>query len=410
MTEGFEAPQTGFRAPRVPFDLRCITLGAAGYVVLLLADWLLGLVFDVSSPVQGLTAQLIGHLGIFGQAAAGPALNWWQFTFTLVVWIAVWALFGAAILRAAALRLTRDEPLSLGGCLAFGGKNWLCYLRAPILIVLFAVFFLLCNMLAGLVMSLWGVGSSILNLVMFPLVLVSSLLVTFSLVVGAVAVPLMWAGIAVEQNGALEAVSRAFSYIFARPFRFLFGYALLFLLIGIVIFLAGHFEITVQKSLQAGIVRAELDDLVSKEKEMGVLAEAARDNETVLREKAGIANIKNITEAPWYDTLGFAWMWILLSVFLMGFKGYAVYVFFGGTASIYLQLRQEIDGTEETEIYPPLEDESEAGDGAEPRWVGTEAPAADPEPDAQPKPETTEEDAGEEEAEADSETKPGDGS
>jgi hypothetical protein len=407
MTEGFEAPQTGFRAPRVPFDLRCILLGAAGYLVVMLADWILGLLFHVSSPVQGLTAQLVGHLGVFGKSATGPALNWWQFTITLVVWISVWALFGAAILRAAALRLTRDEPLSLKDCLAFGGKNWLCYLRAPVLLALFAVFFILCNMLAGLVMSLWGVGSSILNLVLFPLVLISSLLVTFSVVVGAVAVPLMWAGIAVEQNGALEAVSRAFSYIFARPFRFLFGYALLFLLIAIVVFLAGHFEITVQQSLKAGIVRAELDNLVSYEKAMGDALDApARDAPHVARWRAGIANIRNIKEAPWYDTLGFAWMWILLSAFLMGFKGYAVYVFFGGTASLYLQLRQEIDGTEETEIYPPLEDEFESGEGVEPRWTGEEPPAEEQEPKA----EAAEGDEGEEEGQKDPEPNPGDGS
>ncbi|MHC4223918.1 MAG: hypothetical protein ACYSUN_08010, partial [Planctomycetota bacterium] len=200
--------------------------------------------------------------------------------------------------------------------------------------------------------SLWGIGSTLLNFVIFPLVLLSSLLITFSLLGGLVTLPLMWAGIAVEQNGALEAVSRAFSYIFARPLRFFFGYALILLLAAIVLLLADHFEATVKHSLQAGVVRSNLDDLIRKEpEEVSVLAKPHQNAPKTVREKEGISNLGNVRDAKWYDAIGFLWMWLLLSLFMLGFTGYAIYIFLGGTVSLYLQLRKEVDGADEGEIY-----------------------------------------------------------
>jgi hypothetical protein len=370
MADGFD--QGGFRAPRVPFDLRCVTLASVGFLVLLLADRLLGKSFSVDAPFMQM---LLGGFAHFTEGVVETALTWWQYVITLVVFFAIWAFFGGALMRASGLRLTRDEPLSLKESLQFGAANWHSFIAAPLIVVLFAVFFLLCNMAGGLVISLWGIGSTLLNFVIFPLVLLSSLLITFSLLGGLVTLPLMWAGIAVEQNGALEAVSRAFSYIFARPLRFFFGYALILLLAAIVLLLADHFEATVKHSLQAGVVRSNLDDLIRKEpEEVSVLAKPHQNAPKTVREKEGISNLGNVRDAKWYDAIGFLWMWLLLSLFMLGFTGYAIYIFLGGTVSLYLQLRKEVDGADEGEIYPPLEEEEldTASEGTEPRWVAAE--------------------------------------
>ena len=39
MSTGFEHQPVGLRAPRIPFDLRCVILAALGYLVLISADW-----------------------------------------------------------------------------------------------------------------------------------------------------------------------------------------------------------------------------------------------------------------------------------------------------------------------------------------------------------------------------------
>jgi len=412
MSEGFDQPQGGFRAPRVPFDLRCVLIAAAAFLAVSGMDWLLANMFNAEMPIKQLLYRLTGAGGLgmipyvgeglsgavqrlWGQSEIAITLEGWQLAVTGICWIAVWSFFAGALFRTAALRLTRDEPISLKEALGFGAKNWFTFLLAPILVALFAGFFLLLNMAAGVLISIPLLGSWVLVLILFPLVLLSSLLIIVSLFGGLIGLPLMWAGIATEQNGALEALSRAFSYIFARPFRFFFGYFLLFILMAIVLLLAGHFEDTVKTSLQAGVWRTTLDDSISRAEPETEYFDLGK-SERIKREKEGITNLKNIRDARWYDWLGFFWMWLWTNLFLYGFKGYALYVFLGGTASLYLHLRKDVDGTDEEDIYPESEEEWEAAhaEGTEPKWVSDENPddaptfgGDEPEPKPEPEPE-----------------------
>jgi hypothetical protein len=382
MSQGLDLPQAGFRAPRVPLDLRCVMLGALAWLAIRGADLLLAWGLKTTKPVAqvvDLIAQQLHSIAFIGPAfrlgmtaiwGEQPfALAWWETLLTALVFLLIWSFFGAAILRTAALKLTRDEPLSLREALAFGVKNGPAFLLAPVLVLAFAAFFILCNTIAGALISIPLVGSSVLVLVLFPLVLISSLLVVLALLGGFVGLPLMWAGIAIEQNGPLEALSRAFSYIFARPFRFFFGYFLVFVVMSVVVVAGGHFERTVKQTVKLGSWNDRLDDLISQQpNEPDVLMDPFRKADRPQLEAEGIANLRNIGRATWSEYVGFFWMWLCLSAFLLGIHGYALYLFLGGTASLYLQLRREVDGTEEEEIYP--ESEADAATAAEPRWVG----------------------------------------
>lgn len=392
MSQGLDLPQAGFRAPRVPLDLRCVMLGAMAWLAVRGLDLLLAWGLKVTRPVAqlvDLVADQIGQVAFIGPAfrmgmtalwgEQEHSLAWWETLLTALLFLAAWSFFGAAILRTAALKLTREEPLSLREALKFGGKNGPAFLFAPVLVVAFAGFFVLCNAVAGLLMSIPLVGSSLLALVLFPLVLVSSLLVVLALLGGFVGLPLMWAGIAIEQNGPLEALSRSFSYIFARPFRFFFGYFLVFVVMTVVVVAGSHFERTVKETVKLGVWNDNLDSLISqKPGEPDVLMDAFRKADRPQLEENGIGNLRNIERAEWTEYVGFFWMWLCLSAFLLGIHGYALYLFLGGTVSLYLQLRREVDGTEEEEIYP--ESEADAAPVGEARWVGT--PAKDEPPPA----------------------------
>jgi len=391
MSQGLDLPQAGFRAPRVPLDLRCVMLGAVAWLTLRGVDVFLAWGLKVTRPVAQLVDLVASQIGKV--AFVGPAfrmgmtaiwgeqefvLSWWQTLVTAFLFLAVWSFFGAAILRTAALKLTRDEPLSLREALRFGGKNGPAFLLAPLLVVVFAGFFVLCNAFSGLLMSIPFVGSSLLALILFPFTLIFSLLIVLALLGGFVGLPLMWAGIAIEQNGPLEALSRSFSYIFARPFRFFFGYFLVFVVMSVVVVAGSHFERTVKETLKLGVWNDNLDELISqKPAEPEVLVDAFKKAERPQREEEGIADIRNIERADWTQYVGFFWMWLLLSAFKLGIRGYALYLFLGGTVSLYLQLRREVDGTEEEEIYP--ESEADAAPAGEARWVGT-PPKEEPPP------------------------------
>jgi hypothetical protein len=383
MSQGLDLPQAGFRAPRVPLDLRCVMLGAVAWLTLRGVDAFLDWGLKVTRPgaqLVDLVASQIGKVAFVGPAFRMGmtaiwgeqefALSWWQTLVTAFLFLLVWSFFGAAILRTASLKLTRDEPLSLREALKFGGKNAPAFLLAPLLVVLFAGFFVACNAAIGLVMSIPFVGSSLLALVLFPFTLIFSLLIVLALLGGFVGLPLMWAGIAIEQNGPLEALSRSFSYIFARPFRFFFGYFLVFVVMSVVVVAGSHFERTVKETLKLGVWNDNLDEMISqKPAEPDVLVDPFKKAERPLREEEGIADIRNIERASWTEYVGFFWMWLLLSAFKLGIRGYALYLFLGGTVSLYLQLRREVDGTEEEEIYP--ESEADAAPAGEARWVGT---------------------------------------
>ncbi len=413
MSQGLDQPQAGFRAPRVPLDLRCVMLGAAAWLSVRGTDLLLAYLLKTTRPVAqlvDLVARQLDSVAFVGAAfrkgmtaiwgyeslaadgiEAGQIvtrstfvlepydLTWWQTVVTAFVFVLVWSFFGAAILRTAALKLTRDEPVSLREALRFGGRNCPAFLLAPVLVLLFALFFVACNALAGLVMSVPLLGTTLLVPVLFPLVLVSSLLIVLAVLGGFVGLPLMWAGIAIEQNGPLEALSRAFSYIFARPFRFFFGYFLVFVVMSIVVVAGGHFERTVKETLRIGVVNGRLDELIAKEPgEPDVLQDPFKNAGRVEREARGIGDLDNVGRAEWTDYVGFLFMWFLLGAFKLGIKGYALYLFLGGTVSLYLQLRREVDGTDEEEIYP--ESEADASQGEEARWVGTQEKGAAPPP------------------------------
>jgi hypothetical protein len=389
MSNGLDQPYGAWKAPRIPLDLRCILLATAGYLAVFGLDHALRAAFGHDdSPVAqmlGLLAGEVGRVAFLGDGfrlamdhvwGVRPFdLTWPQAFATTLAFFAVWAVFGGAMLRCSVLRLTRDEPLSIADALRFGGRSFKDFLLVPVLVALFAAFFSLLNVAAGFVMSLWFVGSSLLAIVLFPLVLLSSLLVILAVVGGLVGLPLMWAGIAAEQNGALEAVSRAFSYVSARPFRFFFANLLIFVLMSAVTLVGRYFEDTVKTTLKGGIVRAKLDDVVSEEpRSLNELQDPYERHEVTRRRQEGIANLHNIGNAPLYDKPGFFWMWLCLSVFLLGFKGYALYVFLGGTASLYLQLRHDVDGTDEEEVF--LEGGDAAPTEPEPRWVAEGGPAA----------------------------------
>jgi len=394
MSQGLDLPQAGFRAPRVPLDLRCVILGAAAWLAIRGADLLLAGLLRVESPVGqlvDLVARQLDSIAFIGAAfRTGMSAVWGEFSaikgaatlpvhtlswsgtlLTALIFLLIWSFFGAAILRTAALKLTRDEPVSLREALRFGGKNCLSFLLAPVLVVLFALFFVFCNALAGVLISIPFVGSSVLVLVLFPLALVSSLLIVLALLGGFVGLPLMWAGIAIEQNGPLEALSRSFSYIFARPFRFFFGYFLVFVVMSVVVVAGGHFERTVKETVKLGVWNDKLNDLIAqKPAEPDQLRDPYLESPRARLEAEGIGNVKNVRRTGWAEFVGFLWMWLCLSAFRLGIQGYALYLFLGGTVSLYLQLRRDVDGTEEEEIYPESEADAAPPATEEARWVG----------------------------------------
>jgi len=145
--------------------------------------------------------------------------------------IAVWSLFGVAIIRMAALRLGREERATLGQALRFAVAHYSWSALAPLFPLLGVVFATVALAVLGLLMWIADFGVLLAALV-WPLALVGGLAMTMLLLGLLAGWPLMWPTIASEQYGdAFEAFSRSFSYAFQRPLQYLF-YILLAVFLG----------------------------------------------------------------------------------------------------------------------------------------------------------------------------------
>jgi hypothetical protein len=388
-------PRTYFRAPRVPFDFRALGLAIVAYLVywgggLLLKEMFggkdvagafLASAFSIFRDIPYLNRPIADVLhSVFGVNVFAFQLGDFTFWHVLVggIWFfAVWSFFGQGIHRIASLRIARDEGLTFAEALRFSWKNWPTVLLAPAFIAGAIGFFYLCNFVAGLVVAIPFVGG-ILGIILVPLAALSSLLILLIGLGGFFGLPLIGAAAAWERNGSLDAISRAFSYLFARPLQYFWNYFLILLFLGIVLLVGNWFVFTLVKSVDSGLwsdqasvmvdpePRSNADDsgfqhYSSDAKQLHADLEAATGytpGSTAAPEVQPFAmNIKTLGKAPaahWVTALVF---FVVLNLIWFGVFGYAVYWFLGASTSVYADLRADVDGTEEDEIYLEEEDE-----------------------------------------------------
>jgi hypothetical protein len=412
--------RTLFQALRVPFDLKAIFLAFLGLVVLWAGGEVLGYFYKTSAisdkvaefkdlvpdasevQVAEVKKELSENLeidvvsGIKHGAASRIidsrfAANWFatsyplttiQFILGLIWWLLVLSVFGGAVCRVTASRIARDEGVGVREALKFSMANIQTYLAAPIFVVAAILFFWACILLAGVVTSIPVIGP-ILNLILYPLVILAGLIIVLIGFAGILGLFLMVAAVSAERNGALDAISRAFSYIYSRPLQFFFSYFVIFLFAFVIFFVGQLFIGTVASSFDTGVWS---DDLTA----------AIQNN---WRKDANTPSCEGVD--GFYCIAAF-WIWLLHRILWLGVMAYVVFYVLGGTTSIYFQLRRDVDGTEESEIYLADGGEDEfdfsVTDTTEAPPAATEPAAAEPEakePEAT-EPEATEPEAAEE--------------
>lgn len=239
-----------------------------------------------------------------------------------VLWaLAVWAVFGGAISRIAAVQFARDVEIGIWPALKFSGTKFLSYVTAPLLpMVFFGVFWVL-SLLAGLFGRIPVVGEAVVAVLWF-LPLLFGLAMAVTLLFLAVTWPLMFATISVEGSDAFDGFSRSYGYLFDRPWHYLwlavvgmtYGSAVVF-----VVFVLGRLTSDFADwSVGSGMGTAEFS---------GPFAAAA----------AGF----------WRHAL---------SVLIVGF----VYSYFWSAVTIvYFLLRQSDDATELNEVFLPESEDTD---------------------------------------------------
>jgi len=145
----------------------------------------------------------------------------YHFIYTLIFSLfelAVIAVAGGAICRMTALQFAKAEKPPLSEGLRYSFKKFLSLLTAPIAPLIIIIFISLFICLLGLLGNIPWAGELLIAIFLFPALLAGALIAI--LLIGTVAsLPLMYPAIAYDNSDCFDALSRAFSYIYSRPWR-----------------------------------------------------------------------------------------------------------------------------------------------------------------------------------------------
>jgi hypothetical protein len=337
---------------------------------------------DVESLRKGNHWLALGYSAVFG-----------------LLLVAIWSYFGGAIARIAAYEIAKDgERIETRKALQFARRKFWSFFWAPLICVIGLLFFALCNYVGGLVGKLLDyiyMGSWLVALFL-PLALLSGFIITLILVGTVAGFPLFAPAVAAEGTDSFDAVSRGFSYVYSRPWHYLWyqivssaygyvciGFVILFSIvmchIGVKAGEAGfelcgawqrtdksNFHDITNASWQLilsdehrnpGAYRWDAAGIVRGPHPYGRLQTLANSIVGVDYEKPHLAG-----DHPFAAFILTLWLAITLGLAL----GYVVSYAVSQQTLIYFILRKKVDGIEMDEVFEEAEEEAKPAEAAKP--------------------------------------------
>jgi hypothetical protein len=301
------------------------------------------------------------------------------FTIYFLFFLSIWSIFGGAIARIAAVHVARDEKISIRQALRFSTSKFLSFLSAPVIPMLIVLIVGLILAIGGFLTNIPFIGPILVGALFF-LALAAGFVMTLVILGLVGGFNLMYPTIAVEGSDSFDAISRSFSYLYARPWRMAFytlvaviygglTYAFvrffIYLMLIVTHAAAGMFVFTHAES------RAPLwNTMWSGPLINGRLAYAVDFGALGAGQKVGAFLIL---------------VWVYLCIALLG--AFVISFYFSANTVIYYLMRREVDATELDDVY--LEQVDEDFTETAPVVTTPAAPIASASPTDQP-PVTTE--------------------
>ena len=298
--------------------------------------------------------------GIYNFFIVGPSWavrhHWVYFTLFGIFFLIVWAVFGGAIARIAAVHVARDEKISIRQALAFSTSKFLSFVSAPIIPLIIVLVVGLVVAVGGLIGNIPFLGPIAVG-ALFILALAAGFVMTLVLLGLAGGFNLMYPTIAVEGSDSFDAISRSFSYLYARPWRLAF-YTAVAVLYGALTYTFVRFFIYLLLYLTHTFV--------------GLLFFRSADSTAPLWATMWpnpVANQRLVYDVD-FLTLSFAQdvgasllsFWVYLTIGMLG--AFAISFYFSANTIIYYLMRNEVDATELDDVYlEQSEDEFPEGGG-----------------------------------------------
>jgi len=292
-----------------------------------------------------------------------PAWLWhahpWFLAIWLIAFIAVWSLLGGAVSRLCMVDAATGDRLSMSDGVHFACRRWLSFAIAPLLPLL----------IVGLVALVLAVGGLLFHLPVLDIV--GAVLMVFAIPLGVLmaffligwlgSVHLIYPALAAEGTDAFDAISRSYSYVLARPWRFILytlialGYGVItYLFVGLFIFATLYLVQTAGSAWTAPL------ESVFPAPELGQLSYEIDTAGLSVTERIAAVIIR---------------VYYMLTVGLIA--AYAISFYFSAYSLIYLVLRNRCDGTDAGEVFIERDPAADAPPKLDPT-PSTASPNVDP--------------------------------
>jgi hypothetical protein len=264
------------------------------------------------------------------------------FIFYGIFYCIIWAIFGGAIARIAAVQVARDEKPSIRAALRFSTGKFLSFLCAPVIPLLIVGVVGLLVAIGGLLLWIPFFGEILVGVFYF-LALAGGFVMTLVTIGTVGGLNLMYPTIAAEGSDSFDAISRSFSYVYARPWR-MFFYSCVAIIYGALTFLF----VRVFLYLMLGFTH----------KFTGILVGRTSASGSNLFQSIWVG--PKLWHLPYHIdfmalslgqkiTAFFVATWVFLAISCLG--AYLICYYFSSSSVIYFLMRREVDATEMDDVY-----------------------------------------------------------
>jgi len=255
----------------------------------------------------------------------------------------VWSIFGGAIARVAAVHVARDEKISVRQALRFSVSKFLSFFSAPLIPSVIVAGIVLSLGVASLVGNVPFVGPIVVGALFF-VAIIASFVVTLILIGTFGGLSLMYPTIAVEGSDSFDAISRSFSYVYARPWRMLFYTALSVVYGGLTyLFVRGFIWLLLV------VAHASVDTgMLSSAKDGTELWNAMWPDPTHAERLTHSTDYANLSGGAKVGAF-MVGSWVYLVVSVLG--AFAISFYFSANTIIYFLMRHDVDATEMDDVH-----------------------------------------------------------
>jgi hypothetical protein len=264
--------------------------------------------------------------------------------------LVLWAIFGGAISRIAAVHVARDQKMSIRSALRFSISKFLSFLFAPIIPLLIILALGVIVTIGSVLGNIPFFGPIIVGALFF-LALAAGFVMTLVLLGLLGGFNLMYPTIAVEGSDSFDAISRSFSYLYALPWRLAF-YTVVAVIYGALAYLFVRLFIFLMLAMAHKFVGMGM--FVHANSTAPLWAAMWPSPATAARLSY---DVDFLTLSPGQSLGAFLIsFWVYLVITILG--AFAISFYFSANTIIYYLMRQEADTTAMDDVYlEQLDDE-----------------------------------------------------